>query len=86
MDLAIINGNFITMNKDNPRVQAVGIKDGKFIKVGSNEEVLSLKDSFTEIIDLQGKSVTPGFNESHLLLLNYAYSLTKVDCSDQLMK
>ena len=82
MDLAIINGNFITMNKDNPRAQAVGIKDGKFIKVGSNEEVLSLKDSFTEIIDLQGKSVTPGFNESHLHLLNYAYSLTKVDCSD----
>lgn len=82
MDLAIINGNFITMNKDKPRAQAVGIKDGKFIKVGSNEEVLTLKDSNTEVIDLQGKSVTPGFNESHLHLLNYAYSLTKVDCSD----
>ena len=33
------------------------------------------------VIDLQGKTVVPGFNESHIHLLNYGYSLTKVDCA-----
>lgn len=82
MDLAVINGNFITMNKNKPFVQAVGIKDNKFIKVGTNEEVLSLRKNDTKVIDLNGKTVTPGFNDSHIHLLNYAYGLTKVDCSD----
>ena len=39
------NGNVITVNNKEEVVQAVAIEDGKIIKVGTNEEILSLKDN-----------------------------------------
>lgn len=81
MDLILINGKIITMDNDNPRAEAIAIKDNKIFKVGKNDEVLALKNNNTKIIDLEGKTVTPGFNDSHVHLLNYGYSLQKVDCS-----
>lgn len=38
-------------------------------------------DDNDEKIDLKGKTVIPGFNDSHVHLLNYGYSLTKIDCN-----
>lgn len=55
------NGNVITVNNKEEVVQAVAIEDGKIIKVGTNEEILSLKDNDTEVIDLEGKTMLPGF-------------------------
>jgi len=81
MNLILINGKIITMNNSNPTAQAVAVKDRKIVKVGNNDEVLVLKDGHTTVIDLKGKTVVPGFNDSHMHLLNYAYSLKKVDCS-----
>jgi len=81
MNLILVNGKIITMNNSNPRAQAVAVKDRKIVKVGNNDEVLALKNGHTTVIDLKGKTVVPGFNESHMHLLNYAYGLKKVDCS-----
>ncbi len=79
MDLILINGNILTMNDAYPKAEAMVIKDGKFVKVGSNEEALSLRTEDTKVLDLQNKTVAPGFNDSHMHLLEFGYSLTKVD-------
>lgn len=59
------NGNVITVNNKEEVVQAVAIEDDKIIKVGTNEEILSLKDNDTEVIDLEGKTMLPGFIDPH---------------------
>lgn len=81
MDLIIINANIITMNTSIPKAQALAINEGKFYKIGSNEEILKLKDENTTIIDLHNKMVLPGFNDSHMHLVNFGYSLQMVDLS-----
>jgi hypothetical protein len=79
MDLILKNGKVVTMDENNPRAEAVAIKDGKFFEVGSNKEVLKLKEGKTKIIDLEGKVLLPGFIDSHMHFLDFGYSLTKVD-------
>lgn len=64
-DLVILNGNIITMDADNSIVDAVACKDKKFLAVGSNEEVRAYIGKHTKIIDMEGKTVTPGFVDSH---------------------
>ncbi|WP_042273403.1 amidohydrolase [[Clostridium] dakarense] len=54
-------------------------KDGKFIYVGSNEKALSFKDEDSKIIDLENKFVTAGFNDSHMHVLGYGYSLQMIN-------
>lgn len=58
------NGNVITVNNKEEVVQAVAIEDGKIIKVGTNEEILSLKDNDTEVIDLEGKTRLPVYRST----------------------
>ncbi|AOY75967.1 amidohydrolase [Clostridium formicaceticum] len=79
MDLILINGNIITMNPSYPKAEALAIKDGLFTTVGSKEDVLSFKKNSTEIIDLKGRTLLPGFIDSHIHLVNYGYSLQHVD-------
>ena len=79
MDRILTNGSIYTMDKKLGRVQALGIKDGKIMLVGSNREVLDQKTEDTEVIDLIGKTVVPGFNDSHLHLLSYGLSKRTVD-------
>jgi predicted amidohydrolase YtcJ len=66
--MVLFNGNFVTVDPDFSRAQAVAIKDGRLVAVGSDQEVLALAGSETERMDLEGKTVLPGFNDSHLHL------------------
>ena len=80
MDKIILNGKIATMvSKYISWAEAIAIKDKKIAKVGTNEEVLDLKSDNTEIIDLKGKTVLPGFNDSHMHLLSYGYSCRAVN-------
>lgn len=79
MDTIWINGRIYTMDHQNGVAEAIAIKDGIIEKVGYTEEVLALKANHTEIIDLEGKTVLPGFNDSHMHLLSYGFSLTQVN-------
>lgn len=67
-DTILHNGKIITVDKKFSTVEAIAIKDGKFVNVGSNHHVLAGAGEDTEVIDLQGKTVLPGFNDSHLHL------------------
>lgn len=79
MDKIFINSKIYTMDKDRSIYEALGVNRNKIEALGSNDEVLSLKDNDTEIIDLKGKTIVPGFNDSHVHLLNYGYSLKQVN-------
>lgn len=79
MELILFNGNIVTMDKEKPKAQAVAVHSGKIVRVGSNSEILSLKCTQTKIIDLQGKLLLPGFNDSHMHLLSYGTSLVKAN-------
>jgi predicted amidohydrolase YtcJ len=65
-DLAIINARVITVDKDFNINQAVAVEAGKITAVGTNEEVKKHISSHTRVLDLKGKPLLPGINESHL--------------------
>jgi len=79
MDLILHNGNIVTVDERNSRAEAVAIKGNKIAAVGSNQEILTLEDEETKVVDLKGKTVVPGFNDSHMHLLWYALSLEEAD-------
>ncbi len=64
-DLVIHNGTIYTMEETSPTAEAVAVTGGKIVSVGSNNEIKKMIGKQTEVIDLQGKTMTPGFIESH---------------------
>jgi predicted amidohydrolase YtcJ len=60
------NGRIATVDGPRPFVQAVAIQDGRFLAVGSDDEVMRLRGAKTEVIDLGGRTVIPGLNDSHM--------------------
>lgn len=81
MDTILINGKVYTMDSERSIKKAIAIKNGKIERVGTNEEVLSLKANGTEVMDLEGKLVLPGFNDSHIHLVYVGHTLTMVSLS-----
>ncbi len=65
-DSVLINGNIITMNHEQPKVQAIAIKHGRFVAVGTNEQIQLHAGRNTERIDLNGKTVVPGLIDTHV--------------------
>ena len=65
-DLILHNGVIWTVDNNNSTAQAVAVKDGKFIAVGSNAAALKLRGLSTRVIDLRGRFVVPGFNDNHV--------------------
>jgi predicted amidohydrolase YtcJ len=65
-DMVVINATVMTINDSNPTAEAFAIKDGKFIAIGSSEEIKNYIGDNTKVIDAQGKTVTPGFIDAHL--------------------
>jgi len=79
MNLILSCGKFYTMDKDNPHAEAVAIKDGIIKAVVSDADILKLKTENTEIVELNGKAVVPGFNDSHFHMINTSGKITMVD-------
>jgi predicted amidohydrolase YtcJ len=65
-DLILQNGVIWTVDSKSPIAQAVAIHNGTFAVVGSNEAALKLRGPKTQLIDLEGNFVTPGFNDNHV--------------------
>lgn len=88
MKTAYINGNVITVDPDFKKAQAFLVDGDRFLSVGTTEDILNIiedekkqnGEASWNICDLGGKTVLPGFNDSHLHLLNYAYGLSKFQC------
>lgn len=65
-DLVITNGKVITVDKDFSIKQAVAVQDGNILAVGINDEIKAFIGSNTKVLDLKGKPIMPGINESHM--------------------
>lgn len=72
------NGNVITL-EEKGTAQAFIVRQGKFLAVGSNDEMENLVEDSEEIIDLKHKTVVPGFCDGHMHFLNYATTKDRVD-------
>ncbi|HEY3394054.1 MAG TPA: amidohydrolase [Lacipirellulaceae bacterium] len=64
-DLVLFNGKIATVDEGFSIVEALAVKDGKILRVGTNREVLETKGDQTELVDLGGKMVLPGLMDSH---------------------
>lgn len=79
MDLILVNGNIRTMDAFMPLAQAVSVQDGKIAYVGDNKNALSFKTERTNIIDLEGKTLVPSFNDSHMHLVGHGAFMEKAN-------
>jgi predicted amidohydrolase YtcJ len=77
--LILINGCFHTVDREQPQASAVAIRDGRFVAVGDIDIVMRHREEGSQVIDLNGRTVVPGLNDSHLHLirggLNYNLEL-----------
>ena len=77
--LILINGAIATLDRAQPQARAVAIRAGRFLAVGDVEDVMRFRDADSRVVDLGGRTVIPGLNDSHLHLirggLNYNLEL-----------
>ncbi|HMQ48107.1 MAG TPA: amidohydrolase [Saprospiraceae bacterium] len=64
-DLILLNGQFYTVNPEQPTVEAIAIAKGRIIALGTSDEMTAWQTPETEILDLQGQFAMPGFIEGH---------------------
>jgi hypothetical protein len=65
-DAIYINANVLTVDPAHPYAQAFAVTNGRFSAVGTTAEIRALATPSTQVIDLHGMTVTPGFNDAHL--------------------
>lgn len=66
----IRNANIITIDSSRPRAQAVAIRDGRFLAVSNDDDLEGLVGPDTQLLDLHGKTVLPGFIDAHIHVLS----------------
>lgn len=65
VDLLLLNGKVITVDAEDTVTEAVAVKDGRILMTGSSDEISALAGSKTRKIDLKGKTLLPGFIDTH---------------------
>ena len=60
-----INGNVLTIDANNSVAEAISVRADRIEKVGTSEEILALVDESTYVVDLRGRTLMPGFVDSH---------------------
>ena len=80
-DFIITNARVITMDDDLPFAEAVAVKANTIVAVGSAQAVLNLQGPSTRIINADGRTVMPGFIESHVHIFMGAGELDNLDLS-----
>jgi len=78
-DLVFINGQIITVDETSPQAEALAVKRGKIVAAGSNQEIEDYIKEQTEVIDLAGKTLIPGFIDSHAHFMSVGRSKMTID-------
>ena len=78
-NMILLNGRIHTMNPQQPTATAVAIRDGKILAVGSDDEIKKLLGTGGELVDLNGRCLTPGLVDAHVHFQHFALSLQRVD-------
>ncbi|NNG26685.1 MAG: amidohydrolase, partial [Ignavibacteriaceae bacterium] len=86
MKTAFINGKVFTVNISKPNAEAVVVEDGTIKFVGSTKNANNYIDDQTEVIDLHGKLMLPGFIDSHLHFTSGGFYLLGINLRPALSK
>ena len=80
-DIILYNANIITVNSKQPKAEAIAIINDKIVAISNNDSILRLASGFTKKINIEGKTITPGFIDSHSHPASSGRShLRNVDC------
>lgn len=74
-----VNGNIFTMDRDTPRVEALLVRDGRIAALGPRDLVEVRAEGYVRRVDLEGRTVVPGFNDCHCHILSFGLNLEQVD-------
>ena len=75
------NGTILTMNEDSLYAEAVCVKNGKILSVGTEKEVMADREAGDEVVDLHGRTMMPGFIDAHSHFAGAANSMLQCDLS-----
>ncbi|WP_377887599.1 amidohydrolase [Alkalihalobacillus sp. R86527] len=81
-DLVFINGEVWSLNSEFSIHEAAAVKGNRILMTGRTDEVMKVADDHTEIIDLKGRSLLPGFIDAHAHLELYGTNKLGVNCKD----
>ena len=77
-DLLISNARVYTVERSQPWAQAVAIRDGKIVAVGSSDELAKYRGARTRVVDAGKRLIMPGFFDSHIHFLEGSLSLVQL--------
>ena len=80
-DIIFINGKILTMNPEQPTVEALAIRGDKILLAGTEAEVREVVYK-PEMIDLQGRCLMPGFHDSHVHLTYHGFEIDQLHLSE----
>jgi predicted amidohydrolase YtcJ len=86
MNIVLINGNIQTLNEANQIVEALVIQDSIISLIGETNHIKASNLHFDQIIDLEGKTVLPGFADCHTHLGQIALESLWVDLGEAISK
>jgi predicted amidohydrolase YtcJ len=78
-DSVVLHGKVFTANAAQPWAEAVALRSGKIVAVGSDAETLKLRSAGTKVIDAGGRLVLPGFVDCHIHFLDGSLSLGRAN-------
>jgi len=79
-DLILVNGKVVTVDSEGTVAEAVAVRDGRILRVGSNGEIKALAKSSAKVIDLEGRTLLPGFVDSHEHVIRRGLRMDWVNC------
>lgn len=81
VDLLFVNGRVLTIDARLPDAEAVAVRDGKIVAVGSTDELSGVRSASTRVVDLDGATLMPGFIDAHTHFVSGSLTLDRVRLS-----
>ncbi|WP_428912103.1 amidohydrolase [Niallia sp. Krafla_26] len=79
-DKILYNGLIVSIDDKKSTFEAIALKDGKILALGNEKYISGYKGINTEIINLEGKTVLPGFIDAHQHIFNTGFNLLNINC------
>jgi predicted amidohydrolase YtcJ len=80
-DLLFVNGAVYTVDAARRWAEAVAVRDGRIVALGTSDDLVELRGSSTEVVDLGGRMLVPGFQDAHVHPINAGLEQLRCDLS-----
>src|SRR5690242_6120988 len=78
-DLVLLHGKLVTLEAKQPTAEALAVKDGRIVAIGSDADITPYIGKKTQVLDLKGATAYPGFIEGHGHFLELGDTLLQLD-------